>query len=94
VKAREAFGQLFAKSSTLHCVAIVQRAVRKAGPAALMAKYGFGELELVSTVQGVHMSGASTLALFCVHHGPAALSCAKGAVLHKVVYMACLNTNS
>ena len=57
VKARAAFGSLFAKSSTLQCVAIVQRAIRKDTPAALMAKYGFGELNLVATVKGVPMSG-------------------------------------
>ena len=60
IKARMAFGQLFAKSSTLQCVAIVQRAIRKDTPQALMASYGFGDLALVDTVKGVHMSGALT----------------------------------
>lgn len=58
VKARCAFGSLFARSSTLRCVAIVQRAVRKVSPEALMESYGFGALTLVATVKGVHMSGA------------------------------------
>jgi hypothetical protein len=57
VKARMAFGQLFAKSSTLKSVAIVQRAVRKMTPEALMHGYGFGKLKLVATVKNVHMSG-------------------------------------
>lgn len=63
VKARAAFGGLFAKSSTLRCVAIVQRAVRKMAPEALMEGYGFGALTLVATVKGVHMSGAQTHSL-------------------------------
>jgi hypothetical protein len=56
-KARMAFGQLFAKSSTLTSVAVVQRAVRKMSPEALMQSYGFGDLKLVATVKNVHMSG-------------------------------------
>lgn len=57
VKARTAFGELFARSSTLKSVAIVQRAIRKKDPADLMADYNFGSLELVDTLKGIHMSG-------------------------------------
>lgn len=59
MKARTAFGELFAKSSTLQCVAIVQRAIRRQTPSELMAGYNFGELQLVDTLKGIHMSGVS-----------------------------------
>lgn len=64
VKARMAFGQLFAKSSTLQCVAIVQRAIRKHSPEELMRSYGFGDLELVASIKSVQMSGALPSAAF------------------------------
>eukprot|EP00892_Ulva_mutabilis_P001529 jgi/Ulvmu1/11377/UM075_0039.1 len=59
VRARVAFGELFAKSSTLQCVAVVQRAIRRQSPAELMAGYNFGALELVETLKGIHMSGSN-----------------------------------
>lgn len=57
VKARVAFGELFANSSTLQSVAIVQRAIRRQTPAELMAGYNFGSLQLMDTLKGIHMSG-------------------------------------
>lgn len=57
MKAKTAFGELFAKSSTLSAVAVVQRAIRRQAPAELMADYKFGSLQLVDTLKGIHMSG-------------------------------------
>lgn len=56
-KPRAAFGELFAKSSTLRCVAIVQRAIRKQTPEAYMESLSFGSLQLMDTLSGIHMSG-------------------------------------
>ena len=44
--ARAAFGRLVAASKTIRCVAVVQRAARGRGPAAMMADAGFGDLRL------------------------------------------------
>lgn len=56
--ARVAFGLLFASSRTMQCVAVVQRGMRTADPAAVMEEdYGFGPLTLVDTFP-VQMSGS------------------------------------
>lgn len=78
--ARRSFGALFAQSSSLQCVAVVQRAVRTCPPE-FMAAYGFGDLRLVATVPNVRMSGASwgllpragSVGALCVPLEPAAL---------------------
>lgn len=70
VKARTAFGELFAKSSTLTSVAIVQRAIRRQSPAELMAELKFGSLLLVDTLKGIHMSGEIPVHLNLSHVAP------------------------
>lgn len=56
-KARTAFGELFARSSTLCCIAIVQRAIRRQSPEEYMESLNFGSLQLMETLSGIHMSG-------------------------------------
>lgn len=68
--ARRAFGALFAKSSTLRCVAVVQRAVRTC-PCEFMANFGFGELQLMATISNVRMSGTR----LCPPSAPDSVSC-------------------
>lgn len=58
-RARTAFGKLFEESSTLKCIAIVQRAIRRQTPAEYMESLGFGSLQLMDTLSGIHMSGAA-----------------------------------
>jgi hypothetical protein len=62
-KCRCAFGELVARSTTVRCIAVVQRSVRRRKPEELLAAYGFGALQLVETVSGVHMSGTSCCSL-------------------------------
>ena len=62
VDARAAFGRLFAASATLRGLAVVQRALRGAPPAAAMAELGFGRLRLVDSFP-VSMSGARSMSL-------------------------------
>jgi hypothetical protein len=57
--ARLAFGKLFAASSTLQAVTVVQRSMRNDDPASLMDEwYNFGSLQLVESFP-VSMSGTS-----------------------------------
>ncbi|KAL3160311.1 hypothetical protein ABBQ38_009701 [Trebouxia sp. C0009 RCD-2024] len=57
IDAKCAFGSLFAASRTLKAVAVVQRAMRQADPAEVMAELGFGQVDLVSSF-AVSMSGS------------------------------------
>ena len=65
---KAAFGRLFAASSTLQAVAVVQHAMR-ADPAEAMLELGFGPLELVDTLT-VRMSGSSGTAHFLLTWWP------------------------
>ena len=56
--ARAAFGKLFAESSTLHSVAVVQRAIRGTNPEIVMEEdYSFGQVALMGSF-AVSMSGS------------------------------------
>jgi hypothetical protein len=62
IDARVAFGQLFAASRSLRAVAVVQRSMRAADPAEVMAEFAFGELQLVQSFP-VSMSGEQLVGL-------------------------------